>query len=239
MSLKYQPVNLAELLKHPHPSVDLRLDQYSRLTEAFTKSVRAYVARATSEIHARRDTHVKEIKIAGEKAKETEIAIARMKEQGMELMKVVAKEEAERKRVEGELNELKRALASSKAKCGALQTEIEQKRAHIDMLRADKNADRELLDRRADECVPELVQLQRKLRLGIEGINANLLQFRFPHMRDPAVECSIVLDHSSRTYKVAKCDPPLTNIGQLLDDLNESRQLYVFLIRVFESFQHV
>ena len=49
---------------------------------------------------------------------------------------VVAKEDAERKRVEGELNELKRALASSKAKCGAVETEIEQKRAHIDMLRA-------------------------------------------------------------------------------------------------------
>ena len=87
MSLKYQPVNLAELLKQPHPSIDLRLEQYSRATEAFTKSVRAYVARATSEIHARRDTHVKEVKIAGEKAKETEVAIARMKEQGMALMK--------------------------------------------------------------------------------------------------------------------------------------------------------
>lgn len=154
MSLKYQPVNLAELLKHPHPHIELRIDQYTRLAESFTKSVRAYAARATGELHARRDAHIKEIKIAAEQAKETDAAVARMKEQGMELMKgphatptasaqltrsphaVVTQEDAERKRAEADLNENKLTLASLKARCGALEREIEQKRAHIDMLRA-------------------------------------------------------------------------------------------------------
>lgn len=239
MALKFQPVSLADILRQPHPHIDLRLDEYARSTDAFLTAVRAYAARATSEILARRDAHVKEVKLSAEQARETEATVARIKEQGIELMKVVAKEEGERKRVEAELADFKRALASSKAKCGALESEIEQKRAHIDMLRADKQADRRLLDRRADECVPDLVQLQRKLRLGIEGINANLLQFRFPVLREPGMEGVIILDHSSRIYKVAKCDPPLTNMSQLLDELNESRELYAFLIRVFESFQSI
>lgn len=38
---------------------------------------------------------------------------------------------------------------------------------------------------------------------------------------------------------VAQCDPALPNIGDLLDELNESRELYLFLIQVRRCFEEL
>ncbi|KAH7104794.1 hypothetical protein BKA62DRAFT_693443 [Auriculariales sp. MPI-PUGE-AT-0066] len=227
-------VNLAHVLRLSHPHVELRLDTYHRQTDQFLKNLREKTDEVKSHLAATREEHAQETRRTVDKAKETEAQTKKFQEQARAVLSAVEGETAQRKQAETGVAELRRALNALKSKTSTYDKQIDQKNASIDTVSSDQDGDRELLDRRAEDCVPDLLQLQHELQLGIEGINANLLEFKFPiHGRGPG---SLVLDHSSRLYKVAQCEPGLGNLGELLDELNASRELYLFLVRVQESF---
>ena len=109
---------------------------------------------------------------------------------------------------------------------------------------------------------PEVAACEDRLKCAIEGIDKDKILIRFTHI-DPADltrEFSLVVDVSSRAYKGTSSPPQsfpfsahewrLTNVGPvptttpflpnlpiLLDELNESRDIYVFIRRVREAFQ--
>ena len=109
---------------------------------------------------------------------------------------------------------------------------------------------------------PEVAACEDRLKCAIEGIDKDKILIRFTHI-DPADltrEFSLVVDVSSRAYKgtspalpslsllgsrvaltnvgpVPTTTPFLPNLPILLDELNESRDIYAFIRRVREAFQ--
>jgi kinetochore protein Spc25 len=131
--------------------------------------------------------------------------------------------------------------------CRRLERALEQ--------RLERDEERELLDLRAFQTATELDHCQKALRCIIEGIDKDQLLVRFTHI-DPSDldrEFSLVLDVSDRTYKgllllkhiiqtlfknstVIVSTPMLPTLPILLDELNQTRDVYNFIKRVRQAF---
>lgn len=104
---------------------------------------------------------------------------------------------------------------------------------------------------------PELSESEAKLQCVVEGIEKDKLLVRFLDL-DPGnreKECNLVIDVSSRSYKGARADrvahctclsltgivptttPYLPTLPILLDELNETRDVYTFIKNARSAFK--
>lgn len=126
--------------------------------------------------------------------------------------------------------------------------------AHV----AERERERSILHAHASRTAPELTECEFRLRTVIEGIDKDKILVRFTHVdpSDPQRECSIVIDVSGESYKGAqphapvstllKCgtvpttNPFLPNLPIMLDELNETRDIYAFIRQARQAFeQHI
>ena len=84
----------------------------------------------------------------------------------------------------------------------------------------------------------------------LEGVREDVLCIVFNHVyeNDWTRECSFTVDLSQREYKgnkqsilmliaVIECKPPLNNLSELVQELNETREFYEFLKRMRQAFK--
>ncbi|CAL1696858.1 unnamed protein product [Somion occarium] len=234
-------LDLASVLAQPNPHLDLRLEAYETSTRNFLKAVSNYTQRAVTEITHRKNNYVTTKSKVAEKSKQLEQETNQCKVKELELMKVLEKEQEERKEAEVSVAAFRRQLASIKEKCASLDAEIEQHRAIVQNLRRERERERSLLHKYASHVSPELAEIERRTQCVMEGIDKDKILVRFTHV-DPSDlhrEFSFVIDVSSKVYKVPTTSPFLPTLPILLDELNESRDIYSFIKQVRQAFEHL
>jgi len=225
----------------PHPEVDLKLDVYEKKSRALLAAISSYTSRAIDEIMHRKDEHEQLLKREAEKRKMVESEITECKVKEIELMKVLQKEQEERKDAEAIVSGLKRNLANAKEKSAAVDVEIQQYSSNIKSLQSEKSRDRNILENHARHLAPTLATLESSLKFRIEGVKPDLLLFRFTHIDpiDHSREFSFVLDVSQATYNVKTCNPDLSQLPELMQELNDSQNLFHFMHRVRHAFMQM
>jgi len=156
-------------------------------------------------------------------------------------VEVLQQEQEERKEMESAVAVLKRRLGSIKEKCASVDAEIEQYRSIVATLEREKEREENLLRSRAREVNYKLRACEDMLHGVIEGIADDQILIRFTHI-DPSDldrEFSVVIDVSSRTYKVPTSTPFLPTLPILVDELNRTRDLYNFIKQVWEAFDEL
>ncbi|KAI0027530.1 hypothetical protein K488DRAFT_61271 [Vararia minispora EC-137] len=226
-------IDLATLLAQHNPTVDLKLDAYHQKTSEFLKAVSDYSARATSEISQRRQAHDAEKKKIEENAQAIEQETSQCKLAELELLATIEREKEETKEAEGLLQALRREHSSVQDASTSVEAEIEQYEALVESLQRERAMERASLEEQTRIADAELSEIEFTLGLVMEGVGTDQILIRFQHLpRD----CSLVLDVSSWTYRVLTMSPGLPNLPVLLDELNETRDLYLFIKKVRQEF---
>lgn len=124
----------------------------------------------------------------------------------------------------------------------------------------EKNKERATLNANAAYASPELKTCDHRLRCIIEGIEKDQLLVRLSHVdgTDPGREFSFVMDVGSRSYRgacssfyalptiiiyidlsVLTSTPLLPTLPIYVEELNKSRDVYVFIKQVRRAFQEL
>ncbi|KAI0691573.1 chromosome segregation protein Spc25-domain-containing protein [Earliella scabrosa] len=238
--LRVPKLDLPVVLAQQNPQIDLRLDAYDISTRNFLAAVSNYTQRAVSEITNRKNHFASEKKATKRtQAIETETNQCKLRE--IELVAVLDKEAAEKKESEASVAAFCRQLASTKEKCASLDAEIELHRRNVANLMRERKREESILATHASRTHPELSVCEDRLKCTIEDIDRDKLLVRFT-LLDPddlAREFSLVLDVSSRAYKVPTTTPYLPILPILLDQLNASRDIYAFVRHVRLAFREL
>ncbi|KAI0685546.1 chromosome segregation protein Spc25-domain-containing protein [Cytidiella melzeri] len=239
--LRVPKFDLAALLAQQNPHIDLDLELYEHSTRNFLKAVSHYTHTAQAEITRRKNAHTHEKKRLAEKIQshENETNVCKVKE--LELIAELDREREERKKAELSAVQLERQLATIREQCSQLDAEIEQKRAVVMDLRRERDRERSILETYASRTAPELLECERRLQCYVEGIEKDKVLLRFTHIDkgNPDREFSVVIDVSSSVYKVPTTSPALPTLPILLDELNETRDVYAFIKQVRQAFEHL
>ncbi|OBZ74623.1 putative kinetochore protein SPC25 [Grifola frondosa] len=236
--LRVPKLDLPTILAAQNPQIDLRLEAYEASTRNFLKAISNYTQRALTEITNRKNAHVVEKKRVQEKIQQIESETNQCKVKEIELIAVLDKEQEEKKEAESSVAAFRRQLASIKEKCASVDVEIEQHRIITANLSREREREQSILGAHASRTVPELAHCEHVLQCAVEGIDKDKLLIQFSHI-DPTDlnrEFSLVIDVSSRSYKVPTTTPFLPTLPILLDELNENRDVYAFIKHVRQAF---
>ncbi|KAI0352428.1 hypothetical protein OH77DRAFT_785133 [Trametes cingulata] len=239
--LRVPKLDLPAVLAQQNPQIDLRLDAYEASTRNFLAAVSNYTQRAVAEITHRKNAYAAEKKRLAERTQHIEAETNQCKLREIELIAVLDKEQEEKKESEASVAAFRRQLSSIKDKCASLDVEIEQHRVVAANLLRERKREQSILDTHASRAAPELAACEAALKCAIEGIDRDKILVRFTHLdpADPAREFSLVVDVSARAYKVPTTTPFLPTLPILLDELNESRDIYAFIRRVRAAFREL
>ncbi|KZT68804.1 hypothetical protein DAEQUDRAFT_711278 [Daedalea quercina L-15889] len=239
--LRIPKLDLGAVLASQNPQIDLRLESYETSTQNFLRAVSSYTQRAITEITNRKNAHLSDRKKYSERIQQIEAETNQCKAKEIELIKVLDREQEEKKELEASVAAFKRQLAVSREKCSSVETEIEQQRAIAANLQRERNREQNLLNSHAARTAPELLESEAKLQCIIEGIEKDRLLVRFFGLNPGSTEkeCSLVIDVSSRSYKVPTTTPYLPTLPILVDELNETRDVYTFIKNVRNAYKDV
>ncbi|TFK47908.1 hypothetical protein OE88DRAFT_1810626 [Heliocybe sulcata] len=232
-------LNLAAVLSAQNPCLNVAVESYDISTRNFLQAVSTYGDRAVKEITNRKNVYISEKKRIADRTKQIDVEINDCKNREIELLEQLEKEQQEAKEAESSVSALRKQLASARQKCESIDVELEQYRAVTANLRREKAKERSILDHHAAGLIPELQACEDKVQCVIEGIDRDRLLFRFAAIDKtmPDREYSFVLDVSGKLYKVITTTPLLPILPILLDELNETRDVYGFIARMRRAFR--
>ncbi|KAF9034214.1 hypothetical protein BDZ89DRAFT_1062645 [Hymenopellis radicata] len=230
-------IDLASVINSDLPTIDLKLQSYEAVTLRFLKAVTTYKNQIVNEETDSRATN---------QCKVTELDLAQE----------LSKEAEERKDAEVSVATFKRQLASLKEKCAAIDSEIEQYRAIADNLERERQRERSTLMTHATGAQPDIQTLEKALACVIEGLEADqlLIRFWFIDPNRPEREFTFVLDVGGSGYKVrdvmfftvydishsplpvVTSSPPLPSLSVLVNSLNDSKDIYWFILAMRQAF---
>ncbi|KAI0823884.1 chromosome segregation protein Spc25-domain-containing protein [Trametes gibbosa] len=241
--LRVPKLDLQAVLAQQNPQIDLRLDGYEASTRNFLIAVSNYTQRAVAEIQNRKDAYALEKKRLAEKTQNIEAETNQCKLKEIELIKAAEldKEQEEKKESEASVAAFRRQLSAIKEKCASLDVEIEQHRVVASNLLRERKREQSILNTHAARAHPELAACEAALKCTVEGLGNDKILVRFTHV-DPADvqrEFSLVIDASARMYKVPTTTPFLPTLPILLDELNDSRDIYAFIRHVRSAFREL
>ncbi|KAF8899825.1 chromosome segregation protein Spc25-domain-containing protein [Gymnopilus junonius] len=228
--LRPPQIDLAGILSQQHPNIDLRTSAYENSTRNFLKALTNYKNRAITTISERRKHQASEKKKILDRthAVETETSQCKLKE--IELVAQLEREKEERKEAELLVASFKRQLGGLREKIASVEADIEQYRALTQNLRREKNKERSTLSSYNSHVFPELRSCEERLSCAIEGVEKDRLLVRFSRLdpTEPQKEASFVIDLASETFKIITASPHLPSMPILVNNLNESRDIYAF-----------
>ena len=84
----------------------------------------------------------------------------------------------------------------------------------------------------------ELQSFQRYLGLYMEPLTHNQTRFTFVNVDPTAPErpFTFIIDVSDDSYSAIKCEPMVSNLRELVEELNLNRDFYGFLKRIRRAF---
>ncbi|KAI0809138.1 chromosome segregation protein Spc25-domain-containing protein [Irpex lacteus] len=239
--LRVPKFDLSALLSQQNPQIDLNIEYYEASTRNFLEAVANYTHKAQTEMTQRKNSHLHEKKRLLEKIQSHEQETNACKVKELELIAELDREREERKKAELSVVQLERQLGTIREQCSQLDAEIEQKRAVVMDLKRERNRERSILETYASRTTPELLETERRLQCYVEGIERDKILLRFTHIDKTDVdrEFSVVIDVASNVYKVPTMSPALPTLPILLDELNETRDVYTFIKQVRQAFEHL
>ncbi|KAI0761551.1 chromosome segregation protein Spc25-domain-containing protein [Trametes elegans] len=239
--LRVPKLDLPSVLAQQNPQIELRLDAYEASTRNFLAAVSNYTQRAVAEITHRKGAYAAEKKRLAERTAQIETETSECKLREIALIAELDREQAEKKESEAGVAAFRRQLNQIKEKCASLEVEIEQHRIVAANLMRERRREQSILGTHASRAQPELAACEAALKCALEGIGPDQILVRFTHVdpAEPAREFSLVLDVSARIYKVPTTTPFLPTLPILLDELNESRDIYTFVRRIRDAFREL
>ncbi|KAG9001106.1 kinetochore-associated Ndc80 complex subunit spc25 [Tulasnella sp. JGI-2019a] len=234
----YKPVRLEELLKGANPTIDTHYNQCGLMLKEFTNAIQSHVAKAKEEIKSRKDSHMKKMVEAEETMKETEKEIHELGLKEAKMIELVKHERAEILELEGHVASLEKQKANTEEEIARREDDIQEVKKKIISRKGVLSRDKEILYMYAKMTAREAQGLQSALGWIVEGVQQDLLLFRFTRIdpEEPEKEFTIVLDISTRSYRVTSSEPLLAVMPTLVDELNASRQFYDFARKLREAF---
>ncbi|KAA1475455.1 hypothetical protein DENSPDRAFT_842238 [Dentipellis sp. KUC8613] len=231
-------VDLASILSAQTPEIDLKLGAYEASTRNFLKAVGDYTNRAVTEINNRRNNYLTEKKKISDRVQIVEAETNQCKVDEIELLASLEKEREETKEAESSVAALRRQLTSVRETCSSLDTEIEHYRAITSNLRREKGRERGILERLSSQEIPELQASVDETGCTIEGVGRDQLLFQFHNVNpaDPRQQFTFVLDMSGNTYRALSSSPQLLTLPILVDELNDTKDIYSFIKNLRQSF---
>ncbi|KAF9034186.1 hypothetical protein BDZ89DRAFT_1062625 [Hymenopellis radicata] len=231
-------IDLASVISSDLPTIDLKLQTYEAVTLRFLKAVTTYKNQIVNEETDSRAVYASEKKRFTEGAHAVEMETNQCKVTELDLAQELSKEAEERKDAEVSVATFKRQLASLKEKCAAIDSEIEQYRAIADNLERERQRERSTLMTHATGAQPDIQTLEKALACVIEGLEAEqlLIRFWFIDPNRPEREFTFVLDVGSSGYKVVTSSPPLPSLPVLVNSLNDSKDIYWFILAMRQAF---
>ncbi|KAF8498711.1 hypothetical protein F5888DRAFT_1691309 [Russula emetica] len=233
-------LNLAPILSAQPPTIDLHLPAYEASTRNFLQAIADFNSRAIAEINQRREAHTTEMNRIAERVQNMEKETNQCKIKEIELIGVLERESEETKEAESSVAALRRQVASQREAIAALDADIEQYRARVANLRKEREMERKTLIKHAIPISAELRACERALDCVIEGVGPEQLLIRYSlkggENSRSTHEVSFVLDVSSSSYKVLTSTPLLPMLPMLLDQLNESREIFTFIKSVRQAY---
>ncbi|KAJ7576786.1 chromosome segregation protein Spc25-domain-containing protein [Mycena floridula] len=233
-------IDLQAILQQSHPHVDLRLQAFETSKSSFLKAVSSYKNRSIATISERRTNQAAEKKRIAEKVKSIEAETNSCNIREIALVEELEKEKEERNDAQAVVANLTRQLASLNEKCAALDVEMEQYRAIADNLRRERQNEQRTLGNHASHVSPEVEACQTRLACVVEGLKKHkdriLVRFSSIDESDPQREFTFVIDLVNPTFTVPTSSPPLRSLPLLVDELNETKDLYAFIHRMRQEF---
>ncbi|KAH9476992.1 putative kinetochore protein SPC25 [Psilocybe cubensis] len=239
-------IDLAAVLAQSHPSIDLKVQTFEDSSRNFLKALTSYKNRAITTISERRKHQAAEKKKVLERiqAVEKETNLCKLKE--IDLVAQLEREKEERKDAELQVASFKRQLAAVREKSTSVDADIEQYRVLTQTLRRgchalDKDKERSTLSSYSSHVFPELRACEEKLACSIEGVETDQLLIRFHRVdpSDPERVAGFVIDISTQIYKIITSSPNLPSMPILVNDLNETRNIYDFIREVRAAYANL
>ncbi|KAG8908684.1 kinetochore-associated Ndc80 complex subunit spc25 [Tulasnella sp. 417] len=240
----YQPFQLMTILQNgggggSGTPLDTRYSECIAVQGTFMMALQNHITKAKEEIKARKEAHTKRQEEDEERKKEMEREIEECAAKEVKMIEQVKRERAEVAELEAHVLSLEKQQANTTETFHRKEEEIEELKKDIFRRKGVLSRDKEVLETHARRTAREAKELQDALGWTIEGVQKDMLLFRFTHIDpvEPEKEFNIVLDVSSRTYRVTSSTPLLGTLPTLLEELNETRQFYVFVRRLREAFR--
>ncbi|TFY66709.1 hypothetical protein EVG20_g4382 [Dentipellis fragilis] len=231
-------IDLTSILSAQTPEIDLRLGAYEASTRNFLKAIGDYTNRAVTEINRRRNNYIAEKKKLSDRVQSVEAETNQCKVDEIGLLASLEKEQEETKEAESSVAVFRRQLTSVRETFASLDTEIEHYRAVTNSLRREKGRERGILDKLSSQEIPELQASVDAIGCTIEGVGRDQLLFQF-HNVNPAdlrQQFTFVLDMSGNTYRALSSSPQLLTLPILVDELNDTKDIYTFVKNLRQSF---
>ncbi|TFL06209.1 chromosome segregation protein Spc25-domain-containing protein [Pterulicium gracile] len=231
-------IDLASIIKQPHPVIDLRLQEFDQSATKLSRAVVAFKNNAIAVIADRRATYIADTKKLSERIKSAEAETHQCKIKEIDLLAELEHEQTERKELEVSIASLRRRISALREKYAEVDEEIARYRTVVANLKSDRQHDTQTLASTASSVLPALNALQNALSCKLEGIGTGQLLIRFWNVdpSDPQREVSCVVDVSDTVYRVLTSSPPLPMLSSLAEELNSSRDVYRFVIQLRSSF---
>ncbi|KAH9026532.1 hypothetical protein EDB85DRAFT_1979530, partial [Lactarius pseudohatsudake] len=231
--------NLDAILNSSEPAIDLNLPAYETSVANFSRAIANFTARSIAEITQRRDAHDKELKRLEDRAQDVEKETEQCKLKEIELIALLKCEREETEEAESAVASLRRRVEAEREVLASTDANIQTLRARVANLRKERELERDTLAMHARPMSAEVRACERATGLVIEGVGPDQLLFRYTIKVDDdsrsTHEASFVIDLSSQ-FKVLTSTPQLPTMPLLLDQLNDSGDVYTFIKRVRQAY---
>ncbi|KAI9433549.1 hypothetical protein H4582DRAFT_1986495 [Lactarius indigo] len=232
--------NLDAILNSSEPTIELNLPAYETSAANFSRAIANFTARSIAEITQRREAHDKELKRLADRAQDVERETEQCKLKEIELIALLKCEREETEEAESAVASLRRRVEAEREVLASIDANIQTLRARVANLRKERELERDTLAMHAGPMSAEVRACERATGLVIEGVGPDQLLFRYTIKvvdddSRSTHEVSFVIDLSSQ-FKVLTSTPQLPIMPLLLDQLNESGDVYTFIKRVRQAY---
>ncbi|ORX49308.1 hypothetical protein BCR36DRAFT_412826 [Piromyces finnis] len=218
-----------EALNIPKPQFPY--DEYTEVKKIFFNNFDNWIEKKKAGIEEGKQLHLKAA--FKDRAQKTEI-LNQMKiyeNKGIEYSKALEKEREKAENLTNQLSEkkkLKFQLLSRRDELINMKKELEirlkEKRKELEYRKMEK-------EEQMIKNEPELNFYENTLALKMTPIKEGIIEFAFTNINKElnSKKYYFVIDVSNKNYKILECQPKIPEINNLLDNLNDTRNLYDFI----------
>ncbi|EEB08526.2 kinetochore protein Spc25 [Schizosaccharomyces japonicus yFS275] len=185
-----------------------------------------------------KNEHLKQCSELWEKQKKTEKELERAQLREKEVMDNIEKEKLEQLTITQEIQRYTEILEDMNRRKALLAEEIERQQSVLTAKRELKAKEEHHFMKQKSLDNPELQFWEKYLGMRIEGVREDELRIVFVNIDDKnwKKRFSFHINFMEKLYEVTKCNPPLSNLEELVERLNKTRNFFRFLKEIRMSF---
>ncbi|EPY53611.1 kinetochore protein Spc25 [Schizosaccharomyces cryophilus OY26] len=223
-----------------YPDLELNYNDLKSKISNFNSIFDRFLQDERKQLLNNRNEYLKEHSNIYENQKKTEKTLDHLRAREQSLNELLEKERVEREATEQEIQTIQGKADSMRKRRQTVVDEIERCRLVLTTKRQTKE-DLDSLKRKQEQLnMPELQFWQDYLGLRMEGVHEEVIRFVFTNIdeKDWNKPFSFQINLAQIDYKVTHCRPPVPNLDDLVNKLNQSRDFYQFLRDIRKSFSN-